>query len=124
MNRFEVELALRHAIFGMECSLYTPKPCVYGTIHASQPLNQWIRRKRFYPAFFQYQISLGSRVTPHWLSPVETEDALTTVEVMDAPMNRGFVMLAQMESHDLGWREQRRWVLVDDDWGTRVNNTQ
>ena len=73
---------------------------------------------------FQYQHRWVIRDHPHWLSPVETEDALTTIEVMDTPMNRGFLMLAEMEAHGLGWREQRRWVLVEDDWGSRVNNAQ
>ena len=42
---------------------------------------------------------------PHWLAPIESEDALTTIEVMDTPSSQGFLMLAKMSPHDNGWRQ-------------------
>ena len=101
-----------------------PKSSSYGTIHIAQPFGQWIRRCDFIQHFFSPKHRWVIRDHPHWLSPIETEDALTTIDVMEAPMNRGFLMLAKMEAHALGWREQSRWVLVENEWGSRVGSTQ
>lgn len=101
-----------------------PQPSRYGSVHPSQPLGQWIRRRDFIQHFFSPKHRWVIRDHPHWLAPVETEEALTTIDIMEMPMNRGFLMLAQMEAYDLGWREKLRWVLVDDDWGSRVDNSK
>ena len=65
----------------------------------------------------------GPSISECWLAPIESTHALTTIEVMDVQISRGFLMLAQMSAHNSGWRESTRWVLVDDDWGSRVVET-
>ena len=107
--------------WGAPCEL--PEPCVYGQVHTSQPLGQWIRRTDFVRFFFSNKYRWVIRDHPNWLAPIESEHALTTIEVMDVPISRGFLMLAQMSAHNNGWRESTRWVLVDDDWGSRVVET-
>ena len=94
-----------------------PQPCTYGHVHASQPLGKWIRRKDFIQSFFGGQHRWVIREHPNWLAPIASEDALTTIEIMDILSHRGFLMLAKMSPHTIGWRETSRWVLVDDDWG-------
>ena len=100
-----------------------PEPSIYGQVHTSQPLGQWIRRKDFIQFFFGGSHRWNIREHPHWLAPIESEDALTTIEVMDTPSSRGFLMLAKMSPHDNGWREIERWVLVADNWGVRVETS-
>ena len=97
-----------------------PTPCAYGETHPDQPVGYWIRRRNFIQEFFSPQYRWVIREHPHWLAPIETDDALTTIDVMDIPSHRGYLMLAQMTAHNSGWREQKRWVLVDDNWGDRV----
>ncbi len=87
-------------------------------------MGHWIRRKHFIQHFFSLKHQWVIRDHPHWLSPIESESTLSTVEVMEESSNRGFLMLAKMDAYDFGWREKQRWVLVDDDWGMRVHNTQ
>ena len=82
-----------------------------------------LQRAQFGPVFFGGQHRWVIREHPNWLAPIESEDALTTIEIMDTPSARGFLMLALMSPHTIGWRETSRWVLVDDDWGNRVIET-
>ena len=108
----------------MECTVCSSSVFgTYGHVHASQPLGKWIRRKDFIQSFFGGQHRWVIREHPNWLAPIASEDALTTIEIMDIPSHRGFLMLAKMSPHTIGWRETSRWVLVDDDWGSRVIET-
>ena len=107
--------------WGAPCIL--PEPTVYGHVHSSQPLGQWIRRKDFIQFFFGAAHRWVIREHPNWLAPIESEHALTTVEIMDTSASRGFLMLAEMSPYNSGWRERKRWILVDDNWGERVVET-
>lgn len=98
-----------------------PKPSAYGTVNTKQPLGYWIRRRDFIQQFFSPKHRWVIRQHPQWLSPIETADAQSTVEIMDTPSPRGFWMLAKMIAHNDGWREEQRWVLVDDNWGQNLN---
>ncbi len=98
-----------------------PKPTEYGCVHPAQPLGYWIRRRDFVQQFFGRKHRWAIRHHPNWLSPIETNDGLTTLDIMDQPAERGFWMLAKLEATATGWRECERWVLVDDDWGAALH---
>ena len=94
-----------------------PEKTLFGHSSDAQPQGFWIRRKHFIQEFFNSSKRWVVRHHPDWLAPVESTIVLDSVEVMDHPMNRGFLMLAEMSYQGTIWRESSRWVLVHNEWG-------
>jgi hypothetical protein len=96
-----------------------PEQTSWGQSDPAQPVGQWIRRRDFVQHFFNSSKRWAVRPHPHWLAPIETDDALDCIGIMDQPMERGFLMLAEMVPSRFGWRECGRWVLVKNTWGLK-----
>ena len=101
-------------------------PCVlpieteFGWTNQKQPMGHWIRRKDFIQQFFSSKFQWVIREHPNWLAPIESAETLSTMDLMEYDLQRGFLMLAEMSPFEQGWRESRRWVLVNDDWGMNL----
>ena len=83
-------------------------------------MGHWIRRKDFIQQFFSSKFQWVIREHPNWLAPIESAETLSTMDLMEYDLQRGFLMLAEMSPFEQGWRESRRWVLVNDDWGMNL----
>ena len=98
-----------------------PETVHWGRCGDCQPQGIWIRRRDFIQEFFNSSKRWTVRYHPDWLAPVESEVVLDSVEVMDHPIDRGFLMLAEMLLEGTIWREKSRWVLVHDQWGLNIH---
>ena len=94
-----------------------PEKSEWGQSSPVQPQGFWIRRKDFIQEFFNSSKRWLVRHHPDWLAPIESDVVFDSVEIMEQPLNRGFLMLAEMVFNGRSWREETRWVLVHDEWG-------
>jgi uncharacterized protein len=103
-------------------------PCIlpveteFGWTNSAQPMGHWIRRKDFIQQFFSPKYQWVIREHPNWLAPIESAETLSTVDLMEYDLRRGFLMIAEMSAYEEGWREKQRWVLVNDDWGMNLTS--